>query len=92
MSEENVFPKKWATKLPPGFRDTAESLETDEIKERLIEYQKLIAQNEKDMEDDHKLEDAKQQVKDLSAVYKESIVINKQQIKYLIFLLQCRGQ
>jgi len=87
-----TFPKKWSDKLPAGFKDAAESMQTEELKSKLIEVQKDIAQTEKDMEVDEKLNDAKELVKELRSTYTFTINECKAITKYILYVLEGRGQ
>lgn len=97
MNDDNQnsgFPMKLMQKLnkiQPNFADGAEQLTDDELKSRLIEYQKAIGQHEKDMENDTKLLGYKEQVKELSAIYREPIAEFKLMIKYLLYVMESRG-
>mgnify|MGYP001592314069 CR=1 FL=1 len=88
---ENIFPKKWASKLPEGFREQAESMSTDDLKKKIIECQQIIASTEKDMGNDPIIEGLKEQLKDKAAVYKDTIVASNAACKFAIYVLDNRG-
>jgi hypothetical protein len=95
MSDEKkeiVFAKKWKKYLPVGFEENAESMPTEELKAKLIEYQKDIAQAERDRDGDEKLNDAKESAKELGAVYKDIINANKAMTQYVLYVMEGRGE
>jgi len=85
------FPARLKTKLPAGFADSADSMGADEIKTKMIESQRTIVETERDMKGDVKLNDLKEQKKEVEETYKEVIVVNNAMIKYLIYTLEKRG-
>jgi hypothetical protein len=85
------FPKKIAKLLPAGFREDADALSNDSIKEKIIEYERSVDSTEKDMEADIKLNDAKDLVKELGKDYRDVIKMNRAMIKYLVFMMDSRG-
>lgn len=85
------FPKKWKKHLPAGFEETAGSLTTEELKAKLVEYQKEIVQAEDDMDGDVKLNDAKEQVKELSEPYKTTMSSFMAMTKYALYVMKGRG-
>ena len=89
--EEIGFPKKWKKNLPAGFEDTAEALTTDELKAKVVEYQKEIGQTEKDMDGDLKLSDAKDLVKELVEPYKSTMAAFTAMSKYALYVMASRG-
>lgn len=89
MSQE--FPQKYLNKLPISFKDAADSMSEDEIKKRIVEISKAISSFEKDMDNDTKLIELKEQVKELSDTYKVPIREHHIMIKYLVYMLEQRG-
>ena len=93
MSEENnEFPTKWLNKLPESIKDSVGSMSEDEIKERIIDVEKAVAQFEQDMEKDEKLAAAKQLVKELKETYTIPIKEHQIMIKFLVWNLEQRGK
>lgn len=91
MKEKPAFPKKFKAKLPPGFEDTANAMSIDEIKKKIVEYEREISSTEKDQEDDVKLNAAKELAKELSANYTDLTKMHQAMIKFLVFNLDERG-
>lgn len=92
MSQEQGFPTKWEKKLPTGFKDDAESLDTDGLKQVIISSEGNISTIEKEMAADEKLKAAKDLVKDLSGAYKDGISAQMAKIKYCLYLMETRGE
>lgn len=87
---DNFPPKLWE-KLEVTWRDGAQSKSNDDLKADLLKAERLISQTEKDMSEDISLEEAKQQVKDLSGGYRDVISVERAKIKYCLYLLETRG-
>lgn len=91
--DENVgFPEKWKKKLPGGFADEADALDSDALKKKIIEAENNIVLLEREKENDHKLNGAKDLVKEMSAPYKEGQQFQTAKIKYCLHLLESRGE
>lgn len=88
---ENAFPKKWADKLPPGFMDTAGSMDEDELKKVIVECEGNIYTIEKEKAKDVKLSAAKEMTKEISAPYRDASAAQTAKIKYVLYLLENRG-
>lgn len=88
MSE---FPAKDLKKLPTGFIENVESMKTKEINEKILESEGHVYEVEKAKEEDEKLNQAKELVKELSAPYRETVSNEKAKIKYCIWALEQRG-
>lgn len=84
------FPKKLLSKLN-GFDDKAQSMSSDELKKELVNCECTIVQFEKDKEADTKLTAAKEEVKELASVYNETIKEHEAKIKYIVYVLEERG-
>lgn len=82
---------KWKTKLPDGWMDGAEAMNTEELKKKLLECENTIVSTEKDMESDTRLAAAKEDAKLLSSGYKEVLTEQKAMIKTVVFILNSRG-
>lgn len=86
-----VFPKKWLSKLPDGFVEKAESMSIDDLKKKLVECERTISSTEKDMENDPKLTNAKEEVKTLESDYKEILNAHKAMVKFIVHVIDDRG-
>jgi hypothetical protein len=89
---ESLFSKKWEKKLPDGFKNTAESMNDDELKKKIVEFSKAINELEIELEADDKLIALKDEVKTVAAIYKEPIIESTACIKYAVWLLRNRGK
>lgn len=90
MSDDS-FPSKWLKKLPTGFTDTVESMSEEEVKKVIFESEGNIYTIEKAKDVDHKLNGARDIVKEYSAPYTEAKGAQSAKIKYCLFLLESRG-
>lgn len=86
------FPKKWEKKLPDGFKDIADSLKTEEIRDRIMKCESVIMDTEREMAEDEKLAALKEAVKDLSGGYRDVLLTEMAKIKYCMYTLASRGQ
>jgi hypothetical protein len=89
--DNDEFPTRWDKALPPGFKGTAESYSEDELKKCIIDANKEISVDEKNMDDDADLASAKEEVKTLALPYKESIKAAQAKARYCVYLLNQRG-
>lgn len=87
----SAFPAKWARKLPEGWAEIAESMSLDDLKKKLVECERTISSTEKDMENDPKLIEAKEEAKSISGSYKEITNAHKAMVKYLVYVIDSRG-
>lgn len=92
------IPKKWMKLLTEDWRSAADSKSTDELKKNIVQWEQAISSTEKDMDNDsalngikEKMTDLKEDLKEKSTVYKESITQCTAQIKYAVHLLDSRG-
>lgn len=85
------FPRKWRTKLPDGFSEEAESFSTDDLKKKVVEWEQVISGAEKDMANDEALIALKEECKEQSQVYKETMNSHQAKIRFAIYLLESRG-
>lgn len=86
------FPKKWASKLPDGFDDAVASLDSGEVKEKILKCEETLITIERELEGDEKLAALKESVKDLAGGYRDAMNCEKAKIKYLMFLRAERGE
>jgi hypothetical protein len=91
MSEEIMFPEKFKKKLPTGFMEEADAMDNDDLKKVIFQSESNIYSIEKDKENDHKLNGAKEIAKELSAPYRDAKSSQTAKIKYALFLLEGRG-
>lgn len=95
---DTSFPKKWAKKLSSDWMNTAESYSNDELKKRIVQWEQAISVTEKDQEADlalsalkEKANELKEDIKEKSKVYSESVDTCQAQIKFAVHLLESRG-
>jgi hypothetical protein len=79
-------------KLPAGFADDADSFSTEKLKEEIVQANANIREQENDRDNDEKLSGAKELVKDYGAGYRDAIKAQNLKIKYMIHLLDQRGE
>jgi len=84
------FPAK-LLKLLGDFPEKAESMDTDELKKELVSCEKVICAQEREMSENAKLLGLKDEVKELEAPYKELISEHKAMVKYIVHVLEDRG-
>jgi len=92
MSDVKKFPKRLEKYLPTGFEDSVNTMDDDELDATVVRCNKTIHSTEKEMEDDSKLNGAKDLVKDYSQAYKDVINTQKAKIKYIMCTLDQRGK
>lgn len=85
------FPQKLLKKLPTGFTDTADSMSNEELEQKILESESHIYEVEKAKDEDEKLTQAREMVKEMSAPYKDAVATEAAKIKYCLFLLESRG-
>lgn len=88
----NEFPKKWARFLPTGFEDNVNSMDDVEMESNIITCEKSINSTEKEMENDSKLNGARDLVKDFSQGYRDVINTQRAKIKFIIYTMESRGK
>jgi hypothetical protein len=93
MSDEVVFPDKWAKVLKslPEFKDIADAASTDELKKIIITCEGNIYTIDKEKDADVKLNAAKELVKEHSEPYRDALKVQMAKIKYALFLLEGKG-
>ena len=94
----NTFPQKWAKLLSSEWMSGAESKATDELKKNIVQWEQAISATERDMDGDpvlngikDKMTELKEELKEKSAVYKDTVAISVAQIKFAVHLLDTRG-
>ena len=88
---EMAFPKKYLSKLPQGFTDTASAMSDEELKKVIVDSEGNIYSIEKEKKNDATLNGAKAVAKDASAPYREASACQNAKIKYALYLLENRG-
>jgi len=87
------FPKKWAKKLEgTNFAENVETNSDDELEQQILKSEGLVADTEKEMENDDKLNAIKDELKDLRGGYMDAINFEKAKTKYCLHLLRLRGK
>jgi len=84
--------KKKIEKNNPEFVESADSMTTDELKKQVMICEKHIYDTELAMENDEKLNAAREIIKEYSAPYRETKMAQTSKIKYMMYLLQERGE
>ena len=92
MSENNSFPDRLLKKLPTGFADDANGFSVDQLKKTIYQSEANIYTIEKEKEGDHKLNGAKDLIKELSAPYRDAKSAQTAKIKYCLWLLENKGE
>ncbi len=91
--DKTAFPKKYYNKIKDStFMEDVESLDTEELKAKIVKCEETIYTIEKEKENDDKLRAAKDLVKDYSAGYNDAAAFEKAKVKYCLFILESRGQ
>jgi len=97
MSDDNdmpvTFPKKWSKILEsmPEFKEIAEQSSVDDLKKIIVLSEGNISNIEAAKEADHKLNAAKELVKEASAPYSDAIKCQMCKVKYALFCLEGKG-
>lgn len=91
--EPNMFPAKWAKILKdlPEFKETAEAASEEDLKKIVLSCEGNLYTIEKEKGQDHKLNGAKELVKEYSAPYRDAVKVQTAKIKYALFLLESKG-
>lgn len=87
------FPEKYMKKIVdiPDFVDGISSMETDDIKKKILECEGHLYEIDNAKEADKELNDAKEKVKEFSKPYRDSKGIETAKLKYCIYILESRG-
>ena len=85
------FPDKWYKKVPSTWRDGAESMSNDDLMVEVFKAETVVSDQEREMDEDPKLNDLKTDLKELRGGYMDLINAEKAKIKYSMFLLRSRG-
>jgi hypothetical protein len=85
------FPTKYEKKLPTGFKEDADSFDDERLKSTVLESESNIVTIDREMQQDAKLQGAKDLVKDLASSYRDAKSAQTAKIKYCLHLLESRG-
>lgn len=91
VNKDSEFPKKWLSKLPDGFVDETAALKNEELEKIVFDCESNLYVIEKSKEVDEELLAAKENVKELSAPYREGKSAQTAKIQYALWLLEDRG-
>jgi len=84
--------EKHAKWLNTGWMDEADAMNEDDLKKAVIDSSNAISEQEKLREENTKLKEAKEWVKDLEMPHKETIAYQTAKIKYALILLEKSGK
>jgi len=85
------FPEKLGKHLSEVWVSEAEAMEREEMDKCIVSCEMTIEATEKDVSDDSKIQDLKEQLKYLNEGYKGVLVSQKAKIKFLLYLMNSRG-
>lgn len=93
MADNNEFPSKHMKKIVdiPDFIDSINSMDTDDIKKKVLETEGHIYEIDQSKQNDEALAKAREHSKELNAPYLESLGIERAKLQYLLFSLEQRG-
>lgn len=83
---------KIIAKLPTGFVDDVAGMNQTALRNAIIQSETNIRQIELDKAEDEKLIGAKEIVKDLNGPYRDAITAQRAKIKYVLHVLEERGE
>lgn len=85
------FPEKWAQHLTETFVSKAEAMDKNEMDTYVVECEMTIDATQRDVADDAKIQDLKEQLKYLREGYKGVLDKSQAEIKFLLYLMNSRG-
>lgn len=91
--EESNFPDKWMKiiKELPGFVDETDAATVDALKKIIVESEGNIYTIEKDKEENERIKEAKEALKEYLGPYRDAVKTQTAKIKYCIYLLAQKG-
>lgn len=78
--------------LDSTFTEAVDSMSTEELKEKVVSLAKQDREIYEAKEQDTKLQEANAMVKDLNGGYRDGLKHNKEQRRYVLQILETRGQ
>ena len=87
----STFPSKLLSCIPDAFKAAAQGMSTEDLRKKLVEVERSLANTQKDMKNDPKLNGLKEDIKAFSEGYKELIGQNRASIAYILHILDSRG-
>lgn len=90
---DKTFPEKYMKKIAelPDFVDGVNTMDTEEIKRKILESEGDLYEIDNAKEADKELSDAREKVKEFSKPYRESKGLETAKLKYCIYILETRG-
>ena len=87
------FPEKYKKVLASsGFIDEADALDVEQLKAEIIAAEKNIYIVDKDKEENSKLKDLKEQLKEISGSYSDAKKYQTAKMQYCLHLLESKGE
>lgn len=91
-SSDNVFPAKYTKVLGEEWMNECDSASAEDLKKKIIDAEASIEEQERLRDSDQALKELKDKVKDLGGGYKDALFYQKAKIKYIMKTLESRGQ
>lgn len=88
---KTIFPDKYRKKIDQEFLDNVQSMDTEDIKKRVLEQESVVYDIENGKEEDKDLTEAREKVKEFSKPYREKKAEATAKIKWCLFVLENRG-
>lgn len=85
------LPTKYKKQLPDDYLETIGSMETEELKKRVLESEGKIFEIESDKEFNDEIQKAKEELKKLTGPYSDAKKQENAKIKAILFTLENRG-
>lgn len=87
-----IFPQSAAKKLPEGFADTVQAMSDEELNSKILESEEQIYKIDDDLSTNEKILNAKNELKEMTAPYRETKKQEQSKIMYCLYLRESRGQ
>jgi hypothetical protein len=84
------FPNKWK-KLISHWTDTADGFSEEDLNKTIIDSEKAVSDTDRDIENDERLNALKEELKEVSGAYKDTMKVLNAKIRYCVYLLNQRG-
>lgn len=88
---QSEFPQKFLNKLDPEFLDSIPGMDTEEMKQRILDCEQNMYEIDKAKLADTELADIKAKSKEISAPYRESRAKEIAKIQFILYTLESRG-